>query len=364
MTTLEDMRGRIEQLDEDILRLIAERMTVAKSIGRAKKDLDIPLRDWEVERRVLERAVETAARLDLSPEVCRTVMQALITESRVEQERHHYSAYQGATEQIVVVGGAGKMGQWLARFFSNQGHHVWVHDIQHHPSEFPVIDRMHDVLERASIVAVATPLEVVPQTIDQLAERRFTGTVFDIASLKGHLVDAIARARERGLSITSMHPMFGPDARTLSDKVICLCDCGDADATRRVEGLVRGTAATLVHLSLEEHDEIVSYVLGLSHLLNIVFAKVLVDSGMEYEHLRRVESTTFLSQMRTTASVIRENPSLYYAIQRCNPLTPQLYQRLHDGLETVTGWVLSGNRVDFEDFMNTGRQWLDGHDTR
>ena len=198
--------------------------------------------------------------------------------------------------------------------------------------------------------------------IEELAEARYGGVVFDIASLKGHLKPAIARARDAGLAVTSVHPMFGPGARSLADQVICVCDCGCGEATRRVEAFFTDTAATLVKLSLDEHDRIVSYVLALSHLTNLVFAKVLMNSGKTFAELNRVGSTTFHSQMKTTSTVIQENPDLYYSIQRINPFSQELCEALRQSVEDVAGWIRAGDHDAFVRMMQTGRKWMLGDD--
>jgi chorismate mutase/prephenate dehydrogenase len=156
--------------------------------------------------------------------------------------------------------------------------------------------------------------------------------------------------------------MFGPGARSLADQVICVCDCGNSEATRRVEAFFTDTAATLVKLSLEEHDRIVSYVLALSHLTNLVFTKVLMDSGKAFEDLNRVGSTTFHSQMKTTSTVIQENPDLYYSIQRVNPFSQELCEALRRGIDEVSGWIGDGDRDAFVEMMQSGRKWMLGDD--
>ena len=364
MNGLEQVRERIAEIDREILNLIAARMEIARSLGRAKKERGIPLRDWEVEKRVLDRAAASARELELSPDLVRSTMQLLIEEARVQQELLHYSAYGGNAEDFLILGGAGKMGQWFARFFQNQGHRVVIHDVVQTPTDFPVAPSFREGADQASFVLIATPLELVPEMIQRLTEMHYGGTVFDIASLKGHLKSAITEARESGLSITSIHPMFGAQTRTLSDKVICLCDCGDGDAATKVERFFRETAVKLVRLTLDEHDRIASYVLGLSHFINVLFATALSDSGLRYEQMRDVGSTTFASQMATTATVIRENPELYYAIQRYNPYTATLYESLKKTLDSITGWVQSENRDAFVACMKTGRAWLDEIDQR
>jgi chorismate mutase/prephenate dehydrogenase len=250
------------------------------------------------------------------------------------------------------------MGQWFARFFRTQGHEVHILDPRPPEEGFPTCATLEEGLEGATVGVLASPLEHTAQAISQVASSGYRGTVFDIASLKGPLTESITAARRQGLRYTSIHPMFGAGARTLSDKVICLCDCGHDEATRHVRGFFEETAVTLVPLSLEQHDRIVSYVLGLSHLVSIVFAHVLAGSGMPFEQLSGVGSTTFLSQMRTTQNVAQENPDLYYAIQRHNPNTPDVYAALARGVESITAAVLADDREAFVRTMDEARAWL------
>ncbi len=359
MNELDALRARIQQLDADLMKLVAARMETAKAIGRQKKRDGIPLRDWNVERQVLDRTTRQAQELGLPQLAVRALMQLLIATSRDEQERISYSTYRGAAENILIIGGAGKMGQWFVDFFGNQGHRVGVYD----PAAEERGAAPADALKGTSCALIAAPLDAVPAVLDQLVAAEYDGVVFDIASLKSHLKPAIERAIGAGLAVTSIHPMFGPDTRVLSDQVVCICDCGHAEAARKVEGFFADTAATRVRLSLDKHDRIVSYVLGLSHLTNIVFTKVLMAGGMPFEEINRVGSTTFHSQMITTGTVIREDPELYYAIQKQNPYSAELRETFKRELQLISDWISGGDSRSFGEMMRAGRKWMVGDDT-
>lgn len=381
MSELDRLRNRIREIDAQVLRLVRERMDCAAEVGRAKKQQGVPLRDWQVERAVLDHAESLASQLNLSPILARSLMQALIAESRAEQERLTYSNYSGEAERILVVGGRGKMGRWFVDFFADQGHRVTVYDVaSSSPGAAPsivsadlndaapagpspesavrTVDRLESALADSDFVVIATSLETVGESIDQIVATGYRGILFDVASLKGHLKAAIERASAAGVCVTSIHPMFGPATKALSGQVICLCDCGDATATRRIRAFFSDTAATLVELSLDEHDRIISFVLGLSHLINLLFARVLREGGGSFEALNRVGSTTFHSQMATTSAVLRDNPELYYAIQKLNPYTGELYESLSRELGRLTDAVRRGDREDFVRQMCEGRDWI------
>jgi chorismate mutase/prephenate dehydrogenase len=356
------LRARVQDVDEQVLRLVAERMELVRQIGEMKKREGVALRDYAVERQVLERAERAAAGLGLPASLVHAVMQLLISESRVHQERAAYSMYTGDAERILIVGGLGKMGRWLVDFLRNQGHDVAVHDVAAGEPENgapAAAIALEDGARWSSVALIATPLDRIGASIERLVELKYGGVICDVGSLKSHLRGSIEYARRTGARVTSIHPMFGPATQTLSDKVVCICDCGDAQATRRVEAFFADTAATLVRLSLEEHDRIAAYVLGLSHVINIINACVLAESGAAHEQLARVGSTTFASQMATTATVIRESPELYYSIQRLNPFTPEVYASLRRVVEDATGRVLSSDHDGFVRLMERGRQWME-----
>ena len=355
---LERLRRRIRNLDAALLGLVAERMELAREVGRAKRERRVPLRDYEVEKHVLARAAESAEALGVEPALARGLMAHLIEESRRLQEVEQYSAYTGEAESVLIVGGRGRMGRWLGRFLGSQGHRVRVFDPAADPAAPGSVSSLDEGLDGATLAFLATPLERVAESIEEVSASGFGGVVCDIASLKEHLRPALERALARGTAVTSIHPMFGPGARTLSDKVVVLCDCGAPAATERVASFFRETAATLVPLSLERHDRIAAYVLGLSHLVNLLFAHALAGSGLSRGELAAVGSTTFRDQMATTANVAAESPDLYYAIQKLNPFTPRVHAGVAAALGEWTEWVARGDSAAFAAAMSSARDWI------
>lgn len=358
MKEIEKLREEVRKVDKEIIKLIGKRLSITKKIGGKKKDKGIPLRDWKVEKEVIKNALEAAEEAGLSRELIKTIIQNIVTESKLQQEILYYSSYSGDKEDILIIGGLGEMGKWFANFFANQGHKVLIYDVKGKSKHFKNYDNLDDALKKASCILIATPFEIMPKIINKIIKLRFKGTVFDIASLKDHSKDSIRKALESGISYTSIHPMFGPKVSTLSDRIICLCDCGNAQANEKVRNFFKDTSATLVQLALEEHDRIISYILALSHIINIIFMKVLMDSDYDYSELKNIASTTFISQMGTAKGVIMENPELYYAIQKLNPFKSKLYDSLEKVLRYVIDSVLNDNKEDFIKIMKEGKKWI------
>ena len=358
MATLDELRREVRDINGEILQLIRKRLEITEKIGKEKKKKGIPLKNWEVEKEVIEDAEKTARRIGLSSSLAKRIMQPLIEESCIQQEKLHYSACAENKEHILMIGGAGGMGTWFSSFFQNQGHDVLIYDTKGDIGPFKSVSSLEKGLPLATCIFIATPIDTISEVIQQLIHLNYPGLVVDISSVKGHLTETFKKAVKAGLCLTSIHPMFGPQAQTLSDKVLCICDCGNDKANKKAEGFFKSTALRLVRFSLGEHDQMISYILGLSHFLNILFMKILSESPFSLSRLEQLVSPTFLSQLQTAVKVIYEDPSLYYAIQSFNPFKDTLYQDIRRDADDLIKCVEQNQRDKFIGIVEKCRDWL------
>ena len=112
-----------------------------------------------------------------------------------------------------------------------------------------------------------------------LAMRRPAGTIFDLGSLKSPLRGGRMALKSHGCRVTSVHPMFGPDTELLSGRHVIFVDLGVPEALAAARELFAPTMVEQVVMTLDEHDRLIAYVLGLSHALNIAFFTALAESG-------------------------------------------------------------------------------------
>jgi len=352
------LRRQVLSLDRKMIRLLVERLVLTNRIGAIKLDLGRPIRDIKTEAAVMKRALRTGRSCGLQADLVQSIFQTIIAGSRFEQQKIYDAAPAQKSEKILIIGGAGKMGQWLAAFLSQRGHQVSIFDPKGRRNGFRSYRTLDAGIRSSNLALISVPLEQVARVIDRLAGLGYPGIVCDISSIKGHIIKSLLSARQRGLKITSIHPLFGPGIRSLDRKTVCLCGCGCRRADNRIRALFRGPEIRLVPLNLDEHDRLISYVLGLSHIINIIFAELLARSGDPYCRFARVASTTFRRQTDTAQSVLRENPRLYYSIQRLNPDQKRLYADLQKTVRRVTEIIISGRESEFIRLMKSGRAWL------
>jgi chorismate mutase/prephenate dehydrogenase len=358
--TLEDLRKRLSEVDRELIGLIAARQKIVAEIGAHKIQNSVPTRDYEREREVLKGAHEQARAHGLEPELAEQIMEILIRASLTHQEQRRVAAgTSGAGKRVLIIGGAGKMGAWFAHFLSSQGFAVEISDPSTAAVPFPRISDWREIALDHDLIIVATPMKVAGAVLNELAARRPHGVVVDIGSLKSPLRGGLERLVAAGCKVTSIHPMFGPDTRLLSGRHVVFCDVGVPEATRAARALFAPTMAEQTEMSVDDHDRLMAYVLGLSHALNLAFFTALADSGELVPRLQRMSSTTFDAQLRVATLVARDNPHLYYDIQTLNDFGAASLQALRAATERIERLVQSGDEAGFVELMAAGRHYLE-----
>ncbi len=360
-TSLEDLRSELAGVDQQLVELIGRRLELASAVGAHKRQTGISTRDYRQERDVIERARAAAASFRVPPDVAEQLMLLLIRSSLTVQEREGVAATGvGGGRRVLVIGGAGKMGRWFARFLTSQGFAVEIAD----PAG-PVAGYVHHADWRAvaldhDVVVVAAPLRISADILEELAARPPRGLIFDIGSLKSPLRAGLLALRAAGARVTSVHPMFGPDTELLSGRHVLFVDLGVAEATREARELFAPTMAVTAELDLESHDRFIAYVLGLSHALNIAFFTALAESGEAAPHLAKLSSTTFDAQLAVAGRVALDNPHLYFEIQSLNDYGTESLSALLYAVERLRSVVRAGDEQGFVTLMERGRAYLSG----
>jgi chorismate mutase len=75
---LQEHRNEIEQIDEQIIRLIHRRIGISKKIFEAKRTEGKPISDPQREKRVLSRAMDLATELNLDTGGVKSIFETLI----------------------------------------------------------------------------------------------------------------------------------------------------------------------------------------------------------------------------------------------------------------------------------------------
>ena len=360
---LSGLRDSIADVDRALLEMLRRRMVLAAEIGRIKAAAAEPVVVRDAEDRVLLRARQHAEACGVSEDVMEQIFQAIIRGSVERQHRVGVEVRAQRGGRVLVVGGAGAMGIWLGQFLRLVGHRVDALD----PAWAPLPPdegrwgSIEDVpeLDVYEFIVVAVPLALTPTVIDTLARRSPRGVIVEIASIKAHIEPVLARARDGGLEVACLHPMFGPGKSAYEPLTFVLACLDEPDIERRrLESLLRHPYTNLITIPFAHHDRLMGWLLGLAHLTVMLFGSALTRSGLDPAELTACASTTFTRQAATALSVLAEDPALYLDIQRLNPHREEVYRATREAFEELVALVGSGNVEGFRSTLAGARRSL------
>lgn len=357
MNEIDSLRGQIRAIDSRLLELVRERNDAAKRIGQLKRQLQQPLQNFEVEKAVLDHALETAARLGVHEETARGLVRALIEAALRVQERDEARRPPPAHRSALVVGGSGLMGTWWCRFLTEEGYRVFVDDPRPSPTHPAGKPGEHGY----DLIVLATPPGAIPEVLDAVGPTLSTKTLLvDIGSVKGAAAAKLHALARAGKKVASLHPMFGPNTDVLMGKNVLVLDAGNPQARAEAKRLFAPTTAQILELPLDEHDAHMAEILGLSHATSIAFNAALAGGPFAFSRLERMASTTFRKQVDVAREVAQESPRLYYEIQALNPGTDAVLARLERAVRDLRAAIAARDQPGFTALMELGRRYYGG----
>jgi chorismate mutase/prephenate dehydrogenase len=345
------LRDEIADVDKALVDLVAKRFHLATQLGLEKRLLGRVLRDEGVEELVRKRLLTECAARGISASFSASLARLLIEESLRRQEEVRKPRPAG--QRILLVGGAGRMGRWLCRYFRSRGYRVVVNDLAGPVEGVPFEPDLTRGVREADVVAVSVPMSVAAKLLRNIAAMSPKGLVFDVCSLKAPVERELRAMGRVGLRVASVHPMFGPTSWPLSSVNITFSDCGNGVAVTEAKELFRASGASLVDVSLDDHDEFMAFLLGLSHLCLLTFARGVARSPLDFAVLKRSAGTTFSRLSAAAAGLLEDSPGLLREIQALNPHTPSIHRRIREILDE---WQEAAAAPDGDAFLRLVEQ--------
>lgn len=362
---LQGLRQAISAVDDELLRLAAKRLDLARQVGEYKLLHGLAIKDYEVEKQIIERTKERARQYGIYGEMAESLVKTLIKYSVIRQDelqRPDNSQARGQGKRILIIGAAGQMGRWFAHFFDAMGHQVTMFDrkpLAVEDGRYPVAASLAGGLADNDFALLATPLSLTAAVIEECLAAGGRAALVDICSLKSPVLPVFKQAVASGRKMASIHPMFGPSTELLAGSNIILCDGGDAETMQAISAMLTPTSARLITVPIDLHDNLMGYVLGAAHLVNLVFGSLVAESGLSLTSIEEVAGTTMKSQMAVTANVVRENQDLYFEIQRLNAFTPQLVKSLNAVITRYRDAIVTDDRAEFCRMMAAARTFFE-----
>jgi len=145
-----------------------------------------------------------------------------------------------------------------------------------------------------------------------IAKEMKRGTyLIDISSEKSKVATSLSKMPAK-INPICIHPMFGPGVKTVKGQNIISVPIKDAKKELTVaKSLFEG--ANFVTIDAIEHDKKIAVILGLTHMVNLVFAKI-ISKDEKTQLTEKMSGTTFRVQKILAESIMSESPELIETI--------------------------------------------------
>jgi prephenate dehydrogenase len=207
------------------------------------------------------------------------------------------------------------MGGWFATFLKENGYKVTVYDSNERAAKvlsrkerLRFVDDPNRAAKEAQLIILATPTRVTKRLLEQIQiNARSNTSIVEISSIKTPIKSTILKLQKRGTPILSIHPMFGPGAKTIAGRVVLTSVIPTNNrVAHQFLSLLKKKGAKLIQCSLKDHDKLVSIILALPHFMNIVFVNSLMALSVNPDRMRTLAGTTFKLQLLIAEAIYQE----------------------------------------------------------
>ena len=257
-------------------------------------------------------------------------------------------------KKIGIIGAGGKMGNWFANYFIKMGFEVAGYDSENEIKVKAVTkaNSLIGAVLQKQYVFLCIPTKKTPEIVRLVSkEMKRDSYLIDISSQKSKTVAALLKMPKK-INPICMHPMFGPGTKKIAGKNIIIVPIKDAKKElSTVKSLF--PKCNFVTIDAVEHDKKIAVILGLTHLINIVFANILAKDD-KILLTEKMSGSTFKAQKIITESILTESPELIETIIS-NPELRRYGEEFWKDIGRLLTDTQEGKSEEIQNYIKTSR---------
>ena len=263
-------------------------------------------------------------------------------------------------KKLTVIGAGGQMGQWFTKYFSGPDYEITGYDSENNNFGKNVIvsESLVGAILKADYVVLCTPTRRTPEIIRLIAKEMKRGTyLIEISSEKSKVVTSLSKMPDK-INPICIHPMFGPGIKSVKGQNIISVPIKDAKKELTVaKELFEG--ANFVTIDAIEHDKKIAVILGLTHLINVVFANI-ISKDEKMLLTEKMSGTTFRVQKTLAESIMTETPELIETII-ANPEIRRVAEELWKDVGRLLTSVQESKTEEVVEYIKNCQERLSKH---
>lgn len=274
---------------------------------------------------------------------------------------------------VTIIGGAGAMGGWFAKFFKQNGADVRIVDRSAKTPEIASslgVDFMHvDILSQhcpsditeditdTDVLIISVPIDITCNVIEAVGKRMKDGTLLmDLTSVKREPVRKMLECTKDNVEILSIHPMFGPTAKSIRNQTVIFIEISGrrGKLCDEIENIFERKGARIVFMSADEHDRTMAVIQGLSHFVLLSYGITLQNLNFNVEHAREM-SPLYEIFTDFVGRILHQDPELYANIQM-NLDMKEIHEKFIAAAKMLSSSVLNKDEEKFKNIFLNARK--------
>ncbi|MBN2507496.1 MAG: bifunctional chorismate mutase/prephenate dehydrogenase [Verrucomicrobia bacterium] len=347
---LEGLRRQIDEIDERIVELLARRHGVIQRVVALKKSAHLPIYHPAREEYLISQRRHQARQAGLDPDHIEELYRSIMRQSRVRQTVHAATTAVRPGARVLVVGGGGQMGSYLARWFRGAGYVVGILEVNDW-------GRVKTLCEGVDLAVVSVPIHATVGVIRQLAPHLPGGCVLaDVTSIKKTPVDAMLAAH-RG-PVVGLHPLFGPSTSSMDKQIVVASPGRDDEACQWVLDQLSAWGNIVMTVNAVEHDQAMDLVQAIRHFATFAFGRFLAQRHINLLRTLEFSSPIYRLELGMVGRLFAQDPALYADIIFASAERRALLKDYVESLADTQALMATGDRAKFSDEFHRIAEWF------
>ncbi|MFN6971775.1 MAG: bifunctional chorismate mutase/prephenate dehydrogenase [Rheinheimera sp.] len=348
MIALAPLRQQIDQLDSQLVELLAARAKVTAEVGRVKQQHALPLYVPEREAALLKARRDQATMAGVSAELIEDVLRRVMRESYQTQEAG-FVCTRPLGGKVVVVGGGGALGRRFVSLFERSGYQVVVLEAADWPQAAKIVDG-------ACLVLMAVPIHLTAQLIKQLPPLPMDCLLADITSVKQAPLQAMLQ--QHNGPVLGLHPMFGPDISNIVKQVVVICHGRGSEQYQWLLKQISVWGAVLTEKTAQQHDELMQLIQAMRHFSSLVYGVHLAEEQADLQQLLELSSPIYRLELAMVGRLFAQNAELYADIMLSSSAVTGLLQRYQHRFNQLSHLLAAGDKAGLMAEFAKGQQFF------
>ncbi len=347
---LEMLRDEIDGIDRDIVSLLAKRLDVVEKVVSLKKSNNLPVYHPAREEYLISNRRSQSRASGLNPDFVEEIFRSVIRQSRIKQSRDFARKGLRPGAKVLIVGGAGEMGAYFRRYFSEAGYEARI--LGRH--DWNEVGRL---CEGIDLAILSVPIDRTPELARALGPNLPKECVLtDLTSVKAAPLKAMLEAH-RG-PVVGLHPLFGPTPSTMDKQIVVVTPGRDDPACQWVVDQFASWGTIIVRATAEEHDEIMGIVQTLRHFATFAFGQFLARRRTDIHRTLEFSSPIYRLELGMVGRLFAQDEALYSEIIFASPERLELLKDYMKSVNENLDMIEKGDKDLFKKEFRKIAEWF------